>query len=324
MRIAVTGGAGFIGCNAARYLQAAGHSVVAIDNLALGVATNLPPEIPLVTGNAESRLVWDRTPEVDLVVHLAGASSTPMFDTDLAGAFANNVMGFMGVLEVARARRIPRVIYASTSLIYGNVTPPLSESGPVENLNFYSVSKYCMEQIAAMYQLEFGMECVGLRFMSVYGPREKHKGRMANLVSQFIWDINAGRHPVIYGDGRQTRDFTAVWDVAEIIRLIAECPRGLGAAVFNVGSGVATSLNQLVAMLSQVMGVPVEPCYVCVPPERRAYNLRQQASLELAARELGYRPSVSLDAGIREILSQQSEPLLTGSSLTARTGLVRC
>src|SRR5215831_11016549 len=177
-------------------------------------------------------------------------------------------MGFLGVLEVARTGGIPSLIYASTSLIYGNVTPPLSESGPIENLNFYSVSKYCMEQIAAMYHAEFGVECVGLRFMSVYGPREKHKGRMANLVSQFIWDIDAGRQPLIYGDGCQTRDFTSVWDVAEMVRLIAESPRRQGATIFNVGSGVATSLNELVAMLSQIMGVPVEPLYVSVPRQR--------------------------------------------------------
>src|SRR5579862_8532264 len=173
-KIVITGGAGFIGSNTARVLQAAGHSVAAIDNLALGDPSNLPSDIPLVVGDAGSRAVWDRIPDVDLVVHLAGASSTPMFDSNLEEAFANNVMGFLGVLGAAHACGVRRVIYASTSLIYGNVLPPLVESSSVDNLNFYSLSKYCMEQIASMYRAEFAMECVGLRFMSVYGPREKH------------------------------------------------------------------------------------------------------------------------------------------------------
>jgi nucleoside-diphosphate-sugar epimerase len=313
MNIAVTGGAGFIGSNVARYLQEAGHSVVAIDSLALGRADNLPPKIPLVVGDAGSPSVWNEVPDVDLIVHLAGASSTPMFDTDLSGAFGNNVLGFLNVLKVANARGVNRVIYASSSLIYGNVPPPLTESGPVDNLNFYSLSKFCMEHIARMYHADFGLECVGLRFMSVYGPREEHKGRMANLVSQFIWDIAAGRKPVVYGDGRQTRDFTSVWDVAQIVRRIAECPHPLGTRVFNVGSGVATSLNELVAMLSKIMDVSVEPKYIPVPRERRAYNLQQQASVELAARELGFRPGVSLSTGIREILAQLVAPVRTGA-----------
>ena len=308
MKIVVTGGAGFIGSNTARVLKAAGHSVTAIDNLSLGDRSNLPSDIPLVVGDAGSRAAWDRISEVDLVVHLAGASSTPMFDSNLEDAFTNNVMGFLSVLGAARARGVHRVIYASTSLIYGNLTPPLVESGSVDNLNFYSVSKYCMEQMASMYNAEFGMECVGLRFMSVYGPREKHKGSMANLVSQFIWDITAGRQPVLYGDGRQTRDFTSVWDVAQMILLCAEGPQSLGAAVFNVGSGVATSLNELVVMLSHIMDVEVKPRYVAIPHERRAYNLQQRASLELAARKLGYCPRIRLREGISEILDNLTIP----------------
>jgi nucleoside-diphosphate-sugar epimerase len=312
MNIAVTGGAGFIGSNLARYLRRAGHSVLAIDNLALGLAANLPPEIPLVVGDAGSPAAWKDVTGLDLIVHLAGASSTPMFDTDLSGAFSNNVTGFLNVLRMARERGVRRVIYASTSLIYGNAPPPLIESGPVDNLNFYSLSKLCMEQIAAMYQADFGLECVGLRFMSVYGPREEHKGHMANLVSQFIWDIAAGRQPVVYGDGRQTRDFTSVWDVAQMVLLLAEYPDPLGERVFNVGSGVATSLNELVDMLAKIMGVRVKPKYIPVPRERRAYNLQQQASLDLARRVCGYRPGVSLDAGIREILARLAKAVQAG------------
>lgn len=302
MVIAVTGGAGFIGCNVCRYLADAGYEVVAIDSLVQGRADNLPAAVPLVVGDANVAATWSRVPDVNSIVHLSGASSTPMFATDLSGAFSNNVLGFLRILEIARSRHIGRVLYASSALVYGNVPNPLRESGPTDTLNFYALSKSVMENIAAMYHSEFGMECVGLRFMSIYGPREAHKGRMANLVSQFIWDIASGRRPVLYGDGRQTRDFTSVWDVAEIIRLVVECSRPLGASLFNVGTGIATSLNDLVFMLSQMMGTSVAPKYIPVPEERHAYNLEQLASLELAARELGYSPRIRLREGVSELL----------------------
>src|SRR5205823_5094316 len=160
------------------------------------------------------------------------------------------VIGFIRVLDFARACGARRVVYASTSSVYGNVAPPLREDGELDLPNFYAVSKYCMEQIARMHHLQYGMEVVGLRFMSVYGPREDHKGRFANLVSQFIWDVEAGRAPVIYGDGTQTRDFTNAGDIAQAVRRILQHPQPLGSAVLNVGTGRETPLNELIAVLS--------------------------------------------------------------------------
>jgi UDP-glucose 4-epimerase len=230
-----------------------------------------------------------------------------MFETGLADAFRNNVTGFLRVLEQARLRGIKQLVYASTSLVYGNVDPPLRESGPTDDLNFYALSKHTMENIARLFYAERGMTSVGLRFMSVYGPRENHKGRMANLVSQFIWDIEAGRAPVIYGSGTQTRDFTSVWDVAAAIERFLARPGDGGARVFNVGAGVATSLNELVERLSAVMGVPVAPVYVPIPVGR-AYNRSQVASIDAIRRENGWKPAVSLEAGVREILRLRGWP----------------
>lgn len=302
MTVAVTGVAGFIGCNVARHLLEAGYSVMGIDDLSLGLASNVPSDIPLLVGDAGAHGVWRDMPQLGAVVHLAGASSTPLFNRDLVDAFGNNTGSFLRLLEKARINRIPRVIYASTSLIYGNTPLPLNESGSLEPLNFYALSKYTMEAIAQMYESQFGIACTGLRFMSVYGPREDHKREMANLVSQFIWAAEAGKAPVVYGDGSQTRDFTSVWDVAQAIELILRHPDPLTHRIFNVGTGQATALNQLLRLLSQLMGAVISPEYVPVP-SCTPYNQYQLASLELIEHELGYKPSVTLEQGIEEILA---------------------
>jgi UDP-glucose 4-epimerase len=297
----VTGAAGFIGCNVARHLVSHHYTVVTLDNLSLGKAENLPSGIPLVIGDVQDAGVWRSLPPVDAIVHLAGASSTPMFAADLSGSFQNNVTGFLRALEYAQRSAVPRVVYASTSLIYGNVPPPLRESGNVDVLNFYAVSKYCMEQIAQLFYRERGTQVVGLRFMSVYGPREDHKGGLANLVSQFIWGMERGETPVVYGDGNQTRDFTSVWDVAQAVRLALESPYNLAAKIYNVGTGTTTSINALITLLAEMMGVAAKARYVPIPAGR-AYNYQQQASLESIVNELGYRPTISLERGIDEIL----------------------
>ncbi|MGO9269514.1 MAG: NAD-dependent epimerase/dehydratase family protein [Terriglobia bacterium] len=300
--IVVTGAAGFIGCNVARRLKESGYSVFAIDNLSLGRASNLPPDIPLLVGDAGDARVWRKVPEVACIVHLAGASSTPLFSKDLVGAFGNNVCSFLHVLEEARVRCIPRVIYASTSLIYGNTPCLVRETGPSDPLNFYALSKQAMEDVARLHERQFGIECIGLRLMSVYGPREDHKRDMANLVSQFIWALEAGRAPIVYGDGSQTRDFTSVWDVAQAIERLHVHARPLGARLFNVGTGHAITVNELIRILARIMGVKVKPEYVPLPTAR-AYNQHQYASLDLIKNEIGYTPTVLLEQGIEEILT---------------------
>lgn len=300
MNITVTGAAGFIGSHVAEWLHAAGHRVTGIDDLSLGKADNLRPDIPLIISDAASREAWEQIGDIDAIVHLGGPSSTPMFLEDPPGAYVSSLAPFLRVLEEARARRVAKVVYASSSLIYGNAPLPLVEPGPTDVLNSYALSKLQMEQIARMYETEFSVASLGLRFMSIYGPRENHKGQLANLVSQFIWSIEAGRAPLVYGDGSQTRDFTSVWDAAQAIRRAIERDLPAGTRILNVGTGVETSVNALVALLSRTMGVPVRPEYTPVPGGR-PYNLRQRASLDLIA-ATGYAPSVTLEEGIEEIL----------------------
>jgi UDP-glucose 4-epimerase len=299
--VLITGGAGFIGCNLARHLLRADYTVCAVDDLSLGRRSNLPAEVPLFVGDVADPGLWPELPAARAVVHLAGASSAPMFKDDLSACFENNIVGFTRVLEYARRQEGTKVVYASTSSVYGNVTPPLREEGPLDIPNFYAVSKYCMEQLARMANIQWDMEVVGLRFMSVYGPHEDHKGNYANLVSQFIWDIEAGRSPVVYGDGEQTRDFTNVGDVVQAIMRIIRHPQPLGASIFNVGREEQTSINHLVALLSRLMELPVRPNHIPNPVDR-GYVRFQQASLDRISNVLGYEPQITLEEGIREIL----------------------
>lgn len=302
MRVLITGGAGFIGNNLARRLLAAGHQVSAVDDCSLGWPANLPAEVPLLTGDVSIHSTWEELEPCEAIVHLAGASSAPMFPGNLVECFRNNVLGFLEALEFARAKGVGRVLYASTSSIYGNVTPPLREAGPIEIPNFYAVSKYCMEQIARMFTLQYlQVETIGFRFMSVYGPREDHKGIYANLVSQFIWDMEAGRSPEIYGDGGQSRDFTNVGDICQAIQLAMEYPGRLNHSVFNVGTARDTCLNELVEVLAEEMRTDIRPRYI-PNPVQHGYVRQQLADISHIRSTLGYEPSVDLRQGIREIL----------------------
>lgn len=301
VKVLITGGAGFIGCNLARKLLERGHRVAAVDNLFLGRFDNLPAEVETIQGDVADAELWERVPPADYVVHLAGASSAPMFPGHLSDCFHNNIVGFVRTLEYAQRCGAKRVAYASTSSVYGNVPPPLREDGDVQVPNFYATSKYCMEQIAHMFTFQYSMDVVGFRFMSVYGPREDHKHIYANLISQFIWEVEAGRAPVIYGDGNQTRDFTNVWDIVQALCRALEYDGELGSTIFNVGTGVETPLLDVVHAIGELSGKKVEPQHI-VNPIQRGYVQQQVADIARARRVLGYEPTVTLRDGVREIL----------------------
>jgi UDP-glucose 4-epimerase len=229
----VTGGAGFIGANTCNILSTKGYRVIAMDNLALGDKANLDPSVTFVDGDLTADGALDRVGPVDYVIHLAGSSSSPMFITDLQGSVVNNIVGHLKVLEFARRVKARKILFASTSSIYGNNPIPLLEDQSVAPPNFYAVSKHCMEELSRVYQSAHGMDIIGFRFMSVYGLHEEHKGRFANIVSQFIWGIEQGKEPVVYGDGTQRRDLTHVRDIVDAFLLAIHTERRLGFRIYR-------------------------------------------------------------------------------------------
>jgi UDP-glucose 4-epimerase len=151
--------------------------------------------------------------------------------------------------------------------------------------------------------------------MSVYGPHEEHKGRFANLVSQFIWGIEKGKRPVIYGDGNQTRDFTNVRDVVQAFHLAISTPRRLGFTVFNVGTSEAIKVRDIVTIINKILGSNVDPSYI-ENPIKSGYILSQQGDIAKIQQALGYAPQVSLHDGILEICEMRRRNPIQPASLS--------
>ena len=247
VKVLVTGGAGFIGSNLANSLvneveedktsyrtnknptvgpneshfkdesDLRGCIVIALDDLSLGTPSNLSKKVRFVNGSVMNYdLVLELTKDCDYIFHQAALSSSPMFVDNPRQGIEVNVMGFMNVMQAAKRNKVKKVIYASSSSLYNGLPTPYRESDNIRPKTFYESSFYCRETIAQTYRLEYGLDSIGLRYFSVYGPNEKHKGRFANNISQFIWDMAEKRKsPVIYGDGSQSRDFTFVEDVVQ-------------------------------------------------------------------------------------------------------------
>lgn len=299
-RILIAGGAGFIGSNFCN-INKEKYEIIALDNLFLGDARNLDPNIQFIEGDAGKAEDLDKVGAVDYVVNLAGTSSAPMFMGDgLVEGYLNSVRSFLTVLEWARKNGTKKVLYASTSSLYGNNPIPLVETQHVTPINHYAVSKEIYEHASACYNKVYPeMDIIGFRFMSVYGPNEEAKGVYANLVSQFCWDMARGLSPVIYGDGTQFRDFTNVRDVVQALTLAIETDQKLGADIFNIGTGRSTSLNEIVAALEKAFNNGVKAKYI-ENPVKEGYVMGQHADITKIQKVLGYEPKVKLEDGILE------------------------
>jgi len=300
-RILVTGGAGFIGSNFCNK-HCDSYDVVALDNLLLGDPEHLSSSVKFVEGDATSSETLDSLGSFDTIVHFAGTSSAPMFHEDIAGAYRNSILSFLEVLEYANRTHTKKVLYASTSSLYGNTPPPLTEDHTPIPTNHYAVTKIAMEHIASCYQkMHPELEIIGFRFMSVYGPQEEHKGIYANLISQFTWAMREGKQPLIYGDGTQTRDFTAVADVVQGITLAMETKKHLQHEIFNIGTGTSLTVLGLVEVINGILGTDIAPQHIENPVTENYIQL-QQADISKIQSTLGYQPSVSLDQGIGRII----------------------
>lgn len=299
-RILVAGGAGFIGSNFSNTHKDA-YEVIALDNLFLGDPRNLDAEVTFIEGDAGDMATLEKIGPVDYVANFSGTSSQPMFSGDgFVSGYVNSVKSFTTVLEWARKNGTKKVLYASTSSLYANNPLPLVETQHVTPPNHYAVTKELYEHCSRCYnQVYPEMDIIGFRFMSVYGPNEEAKGRYANIISQFAWDIARDRTPIIYGDGSQTRDFTNVRDVVQAITLAMETDKKLGADVFNVGVGRAVSLNEIADALYKAFGKEKKIEYI-ENPVKELYIKDQSADIGKIQSVFGYRPTVMLEDGIRE------------------------
>lgn len=300
-RILVTGGAGFIGSNFCN-THCEKYDVTALDNLFLGDPAHLSAGVRFVEGDAGNRETLDGLGAFDYIVHFAGTSSAPMFTANVVEAYRNSILSYLEVLEYARRTGVKKVLYASTSSLYGNTPPPLIETVPHVPSNHYSVTKIAMENISTCFhRMHPSVEIIGFRFMSIYGPNEEHKGVYANLISQFVWGMSRGEQPVIYGDGTQTRDFTNVLDVVQGITRAMETEKHLGNEIFNIGTGKAVTVLGLVEIINGALGTSIAPNHI-KNPVAESYIQTQQADISKISSVLGYAPSVTLEQGIKHLV----------------------
>ncbi|HEX9817134.1 MAG TPA: NAD-dependent epimerase/dehydratase family protein, partial [Candidatus Thermoplasmatota archaeon] len=300
------GGAGFIGSNTVRTLVARGERVIVLDNLFLGRWSNLDGvDCIRVDGDALDGKLLQRIAKkhaIKQVYHFSGYTSAPMYNDGPATKMVKNLQGFLNILELSREHAL-RVAYASTSSFYARSPKPFREDMSITPGTPYEFSKLTMENAAHTYFLENGVRSNGLRFFSVYGPREAHKTRYANNISQFFWSIRNQISPVVFGDGSQTRDFTFVDDLVDGILGVME--KGRESDVYNIGTGTEHSFNDMIQIINEELGTDVEPRYIKNP--LRNYVQETLADTSKIQNEVGWRPKTSLREGIRK-LKEADEP----------------
>ncbi len=300
MKALVTGGGGFIGSHLVSHLVGQGHDVAVLDNFATGRRENLAAlarEIEVVEGDIQSyERVHTAVRKCEVVFHQAALPSVPRSVQDPLTSNAANVIGTLNVLLAARDSGTRRVVFASSSSIYGaNRDLPKREDMHPLPISPYAVAKLAGEGYCRAFGEVYGLETVSLRYFNVFGPRQDPQSAYAAVVPRFITDLLTDQSPTVFGDGEQTRDFTYVDNVVHANLLAAEA-QGVAGKVYNIATGERTSLNDLVQRLQELIGSSAAASYA--PP--RPGDVRDSlADVSLAQAELGYRPEVGFDEGLR-------------------------
>ena len=300
MKSLVTGGAGFIGSNLVRALLERGDDVRVLDNFSTGRRTNLDGhrgDIELVEGELRSyERVHAAVRGCELVFHLGALGSVPRSVQDPLTTSAVNVEGTLNVLLAARDEGVRRVVFASSSSVYGNADElPLRESLPLDPISPYGVAKLAAERYCVSFSRVYDFETVVLRYFNVFGPRQDPGSQYAAVVPLFITAVAQGEPVTIFDDGEQSRDFTYVDNVVDANLRAAEA-EGANGRIFNVSAGTPTSVNQLAETIAELLGKTLEKTYL--PP--RSGDLRNSWADPRDAREvLGWEPHVGLEEGLR-------------------------
>lgn len=305
----VTGGAGFIGSNLVAELVRLGHRVTVVDNLHTGNLANLNGIMDKISFK-ELTIGSDPLPigKYDGIYHLGMASSSPMYKTNKK--FISEVVdGAIDLYEYAIKNNI-KIVYASTSSLYNGNEVPFSEDMQIYPTDFYTEARNMVERLAEVNGQIYGLKAIGLRLFSVYGPNEEYKKNYANLVSQFLWEALHDEKPVIYGDGKQSRDFTYVTDVVKAFRLAMES-KTVNHGVYNIGTGRAYTLNEAIDIMSTLLGFKVKPTYIKNPINN--YVSRTLANTIKAEVRLGFEAQIGLEDGIRKLVHLYTEQKLPPS-----------
>ena len=299
-RSIVTGGAGFIGSALVRALLQKGHRVHVIDNLSTGRLDNLEEVADQITVHEYDIRHYDRIAPViagaDRVFHLAALPSVPKSILNPVPSHESNIDGTFNVLLAASEGKAGRVVYAGSSSAYGDteVLPKVETMAPRPK-SPYAVQKLLGEYYASVFAECFGLETVSLRFFNVFGPRQDPTSVYSGVLSIFLTCLIERRRPVINGDGEQSRDFTYVEDVVELLLKASEASDVTG-KVFNAGNGNRYTLNETWRLLQKIEGVDLPAQY---GPARPGDVRHSQADVTAAVREIGHAPKFTFEQGLR-------------------------
>jgi len=299
--ILITGGCGFIGTNLAEYLSGKGYRVRILDNLSSSSqvwTVNPPPTqqtAELIIGDIRDKdMVNQALKGVDAVVHLAA-------HTSVVGSLENpeenwdiNINGTLNLLEACRQNRVDKFIFASSNAAVGEQTPPIDERTIPRPLSPYGASKLAGEALCSAYYHSFGLKTISLRFANCYGPYSDHK---SSVIARFMGWAREGKPLIIYGDGNQTRDFIHVVDVCQAIYL-SLMTLDFYSEVFQIASGVETTINELAEMIEEVTGNKLQ---IIHQMERKAEIRRNYADVSKARAFLGFQPKVELREGLKRL-----------------------
>ncbi|MCL2118454.1 MAG: SDR family oxidoreductase [Planctomycetaceae bacterium] len=297
----ITGGAGFIGSNLARFILEKNHNVIVLDNFATGKRENLQEireRITLMEGDIRNRATVDQAIEgCAAVFHQGALGSVPRSIDAPLTSHDVNVNGTITVLEAARSAGVKRVVFAASSSAYGNQpVSPKQEDMPVLPISPYAASKAACEAYMQAYADAYTMETVSLRYFNVFGPRQDPFGAYAAVIPAFVSSLLKEKPPIVYGDGEQSRDFCHVENVCRANWLAANAPaEHCDGRPINIACHESVTLNQILDKLQQLLKTGVQAVYTDVRPGDVKHSL---ADISRAREKLGYEPSVNFSQGL--------------------------
>jgi nucleoside-diphosphate-sugar epimerase len=302
----ITGGAGFIGSHIAETLLKRGESVRVFDNYVTGRESNLdalqglPGRLEVLTGDLRDMDAVKAAVEgIEVIFHQGALASVPRSIANPTLSLETNVNGTQNVLLAARDAGVRRVVYASSSSVYGNTpTLPKHEEMPTAPLSPYAVQKLTGELLCVVFTRIYGLETVALRYFNVFGPRQDPTSEYAAVIPRFLTALLEQRRPIVFGDGKQTRDFTYVENVVQANLLAATSQEAIGQAM-NIGCGERVSLNTVLRIAGELLGIVPEIDY----HEPRSGDVRDSlADINKAQRLLGYVPQITFAQGLEQTL----------------------
>ncbi len=295
----VTGGGGFIGSHLVRALVQRGIQVRVLDNTSSGSRERIADilhAVEWVDGDIRDTDTLRKVcQDAEVILHQAAVASVPRSIAEPNMTHATNITGTLNVLLAARDAGVRRVVFASSSAVYGNLpATPKTEMMPVQPLSPYGVQKLAAESYCRIWHTIYGLETVALRYFNVFGPAQDPQSEYAAVIPRFISAVVEGRTPIVYGDGEQSRDFIYISNVVDMNLLAATVPDAAG-QVINVGTGEKITLNQLLAELGRISKQPLHPHYEAA----RSGDVRESlADISLMRTVLGYTPAVSFAQGL--------------------------